>query len=318
MQTLVTGGAGFIGSNLCDRLISDGHDVICLDNLSSGSQKNIEHLLGHPHFRFINHDITLPLDPNQIANPDVIFHFACPASPNPASPIAYINHPVETLRVSSQGTDNMLELAKRTNAQIILASTSEVYGDPLVHPQPESYWGNVSPNGVRSCYDEGKRYMEALAYAHLRTNQTKIKIIRIFNTYGPRLRRDDGRFVINLINAYLDHTPLKVYGDGSVTRSFGYIDDLIEGIMRVMDSDQMVGEVVNLGNPVELSLSQAIKIFEQVVGTTLEKSILPAQPDDPQKRQPDITKAQKILGWEPRVDWSSGIKKTLEYYQSNL
>lgn len=224
-------------------------------------------------------------------------------------------HPIETMMVSSVGSKNMLDLALRNDCQIIFASTSEVYGDPLVHPQPETYWGNVSPNGPRSCYDEGKRFMEALAFSYYRTGRAKIKVIRIFNTYGPNMRLDDGRFTINLVDSYVNHKPFKIYGDGSATRSFCYIDDLVEGIMRVFAKTETIGEVINLGNPGEFTLKEAISVFEQIIGSELVKEYEGSHPDDPRKRKPDIAKAKNILGWEPTIDFASGMKKTLDYYR---
>lgn len=315
-KILITGGAGFIGSHLCRRFLSEGHEVICIDNFISGSRDNVTELLSNPKFTLIEHDVCTPLDKlDGLDELSAIFHFACPASPNPASPVSYMSHPVETMMVSSVGSKNMLDLALQNDCQIIFASTSEVYGDPLVHPQPETYWGNVSPNGPRSCYDEGKRFMEALAFSYYRKFKAKIKVVRIFNTYGPHMRLDDGRFTINLVDSFLNHKPFKMYGDGSSTRSFCYVDDLVEGIMRVFAKQETIGEVINLGNPREFALSEAIKVFESVVGQELTKEYTSSQPDDPKVRKPDITKAKKILGWEPTVDFVTGMKKTLEFYQ---
>lgn len=314
-KILITGGAGFIGSHLCDRFIKESHEVVCVDNFLSGSRANIKHLISNPKFALIEHDVIepLPLDP-KFSHLDSIFHFACPASPNPESSVSYMSHPVETLMVSSLGTKNMLDLALKNNCQIIFASTSEVYGDPEVHPQSETYRGNVSPNGPRSCYDEGKRFMESLAFTYSRSLAAKIKVIRIFNTYGPHMRLDDGRFTINLVDSYLNHKPFKMYGDGSASRSFCYIDDLVEGIMLIFGSDQALGEVINLGNPHEFTIKDAIKVFEDIIGEELSKQTEIALPDDPQRRCPDITKAKKLLGWEPKVDFKIGMKKTLEFY----
>lgn len=326
-KVLITGGAGFIGSHLAHRFLREGYQVICVDNFLSGSRENIADLLDNPNFKLIEFDICSPLeDLYKLAMLDgldgldelsAILHFACPASPNPNSPVSYMNHPVETLMVSSLGSKNMLDLALQKDCQIIFASTSEVYGDPLVHPQIETYWGNVSPNGERSCYDEGKRFMEALAFSYYRKLNAKIKVIRIFNTYGPNMRLDDGRFTINLIDAAINHKSFKMYGDGSVTRSFCYIDDLVEGIMLTHDRD-VIGEVINLGNPTEISLTQAIKIFEKVAGYELNKVEESVQPDDPKKRKPDIAKAQKLLGWTPTIDFETGMRKTLTHYQSKI
>lgn len=315
-KILITGGAGFIGTHLCEAMLSAGHEVVCIDNLLSGSRDNLTPFLDNPKFTFIEHDICEPLPPSpSISNLDSIFHFACPASPNPESPISYMRFPVETMMVNTLGSQRMLELARANNCQIIFASTSEVYGDPLTHPQPESYWGNVSPNGPRSCYDEGKRAMEALAFAYHRLYNVQIKVVRIFNTYGPHMRLDDGRFTINLIDSFLHHKPFKMYGDGNSTRSFCYIDDLISGILAVFASASTVGQVINLGNPDEYTLNDAIKIFEDIIGQELPKIQAETQPDDPKKRQPDISKAKALLGWEPKIDFATGMKKTLEDYQ---
>lgn len=315
-KILITGGAGFIGTHLCKHFLEDGHEVICVDNFLSGSRANIEPFLSNPKFELIEQDVCQPLpDSQSISNLSAIFHFACPASPNPASPIAYVHFPVETMMVNVLGAQRMLELAHTNRCQIILASTSEVYGDPDVHPQSETYWGNVNPNGIRSCYDEGKRAMEALAFAYHRLGQTAVKVIRIFNTYGPGMRLDDGRFTVGLVDAHLGNKTFALYGDGSSTRSFCYIDDLVEGIVKIYESDQAVGEVINLGNPHEYTLREAIDIFENVSGKPLLKEQRGSLQDDPKKRQPDISKAKRMLGWEPKVDFATGMKKTLEYYQ---
>ena len=315
-KILITGGAGFIGSHLVEHFLNAGHSVVCLDNFLSGSRDNLSTFLGNSNFQLIEHDCSLPL-PNEISNLDTIFHFATPASPNPNSPVSYMSHPVETMMVTSQGTKHMLDLARANNCQIILASTSEVYGDPLVHPQTEDYRGNVSCTGVRACYDEGKRFMEAMSMVYHREYGVKTKIIRIFNTYGPRMRLDDGRFTINLVASYLNKAPFRLHGDmDRITRSFCYIDDLVSGITKVYESDAMVGNVVNLGNPTELTLKEALQIFESVIEDKLATVQVEVQSDDPKKRQPDITRAKAILGWEPVVDFKTGIKKTLNYYQN--
>ncbi|MEI6690863.1 MAG: GDP-mannose 4,6-dehydratase [bacterium] len=315
MRVLIAGGAGFIGSHLCDRFLADGYDVVAIDNFLSGSESNIKHLANNPHFTLIKHDITLPLP--EIGIFDVVLHFASPASPNPKSPVSYMAHPIETLMVNSVGTKNLLDLATMQKAQIIFASTSEVYGDPQIHPQSEKYLGNVSCNGPRSCYDEAKRFLEAIAFAYHRQYQTKIKVIRIFNTYGSRMRLDDGRFVPNLINSYLNDIPFEVYGNGKTTRSFGYIDDLIDGVVRVVGCEEMIGQVVNLGNPIEMTLAEAIKTFEKVIGKPLSKQEHLVPPDDPSRRNPDITKAKSMLSWEPSVDFVNGITKTLGFYKKS-
>jgi len=318
-RVLVAGGAGFIGSHLCDRLLADGYEVVAVDNLISGDLKNLSHLVDNPHFQFIREDITS--SPDQLQKLGVfslILHFASPASPNPESPVSYMAHPIETLMVNSLGTKNLLDLATTQNAQIVLASTSEIYGNPLIHPQKENYLGNVSSTGVRSCYDEGKRFMEALAFAYFRKHNTKIKIIRIFNTYGPRMRLDDGRFIPNLLNSYLSNTPFAIYGTGETTRSFSYISDLIAGIVKVIQTDKMLGEVINLGNPQELTLNQAINIFESIVKSKLITKTLPSKPDDPARRNPDISKAKEILAWEPQVSFGEGLQKTLTFYKTTI
>lgn len=313
MKVLITGGAGFIGSNLTERFLSDGHQVICVDNFLSGSRENIKEFLNNPKYSLIEHDICQPL-PEEIKNLDAILHFACPASPNPASPVSYLNFPVETMMVNTLGSQRMLELAHANRCQIIFASTSEVYGDPLVHPQTEEYWGNVNCNGPRSCYDEGKRAMEALAFAYHRLGQTPVKVIRIFNTYGPKMRLDDGRFTINLVDCFINNKPFPMYGIGDYTRSFCYIDDLVNGIMKVFHSEKAIGEVINLGNPTELTLNDAIAIFEKAAGHALIKEMRTNLVDDPKKRQPDISKAKRLLNWEPSVEFAEGIKKTLDHY----
>lgn len=314
-KILITGGAGFIGTHLCQHFLEAGDEVICVDNFLSGSRDNIKPFQKNARFTLIEHDVCQPLpSDSNLTHLDAIFHFACPASPNPASPISYINYPVETLMVSTLGSQRMLELAHANRCQIIFASTSEVYGDPAVHPQPETYWGNVSPNGPRSCYDEGKRAMEALAFAYYRLGQTAVKVVRIFNTYGPHMRLDDGRFTINLIDCYLGNKPFPMYGAGSSTRSFCYIDDLIAGIVKVYEHNDAVGEVINLGNPTEYTINEAIQIFESMTGKELIKEQRAELGDDPKKRQPDITKAKKMLGWEPKIDFKTGMKKTLDSY----
>lgn len=314
-KILITGGAGFIGSHLCHYFIDKGDEVLCVDNFLSGSRKNVEALLGNPCFMLVEHDIIQDL-PSTITTLkfDAIFHFACPASPNPSSPVSYINHPVETMMVSSVGSKNMLDLAIKNDCQIIFASTSEVYGDPAVHPQPETYWGNVSSTGERSCYDEGKRFMEALAFTYYRKLSAKIKVIRIFNTYGPNMRLDDGRFSINLIDSAINNKPFVLYGDGTSTRSFCYIDDLVAGIDQIFKTDKAIGEVINLGNPGEFSVNSSIELMESLVGHKLEIIKKPDLPDDPKRRQPDITKAKQLLGWEPLTSFADGLKMCLEYY----
>lgn len=313
---LITGGAGFIGSHLCRRFVSEGYRVIAVDNLVSGSRQNILSLQESPQFAFIKHDVCQPMmqDFGQL---DGILHFASPASPNPNSPVSYINHPIETLMVNTLGTQRLLELAHSNNCPVVLASTSEVYGDPEVHPQPEEYVGRVSPNGPRSCYDEGKRAMEALAFSYYRLGKTKIKVIRIFNTYGPNMRLDDGRFIPTIVDCAINNKPFERFGDGSATRSFCYIDDLVEGIWRVFTKDNTIGEVINLGNPTEYKINDAIKILEETVGTKLTIKESPSLPDDPQRRRPDISKAKKLLRWEPKFELKKGLSQMLKHYAKN-
>lgn len=306
-RILVTGGAGFIGSHLIDRLIAQGHYVICVDNFFTGQKENIEHLIGHERFELIEHDIVKPLD---IENIDQIYNLACPASP-----IHYQYNPIKTVKTSTIGMINMLGLAKKTGARILQASTSEVYGDPEVHPQPESYRGNVNTIGPRACYDEGKRVAETLCFDYHREHDIEIRIIRIFNTYGPRMHPQDGRVVSNFITQALEGKPITIYGKGQQTRSFCYVDDLVEGMIRLMNQDKTTGPV-NVGNPVELSVKE---LAEKVIALTnssseIVKEALPE--DDPKQRQPDITLARKMLEWEPTVVLEDGLKKTIQYFQS--
>ena len=304
--TLVTGGAGFLGSHLCDRLLGEGHDVICLDNFLTGNRKNIAHLIDRPDFSLIEHDISRPfVYDGQIDN---ILHFA-----SPASPIDYLELPIQTLKVGSLGTHNTLGLARAHNARYLLASTSEVYGDPLQHPQAESYWGNVNPVGPRGVYDEAKRFAEAMVMAYHRYHQIDTKIVRIFNTYGPRMRERDGRVVPNFIRQCLQGVPLTIYGDGSQTRSFCYVDDLIEGIWRLLLSDRH--EPVNVGNPQEMTILEFAENLRNIIPSDgpLEFRELPV--DDPKTRRPDITLARQVLGWEPRVELRAGLEKTVAYFR---
>lgn len=308
LRILVTGGAGFIGSHLCERLLGEGHEVLCLDNFFSGHKRNIERLLGNPKFELIRHDIIVPI----LLEVDQIYNFACPASPK-----AYMYNPVKTVKTSVMGAINMLGLAKRVKARILQASTSEVYGDPKVHPQVESYWGNVNPIGVRSCYDEGKRVAETLMYDYRRQNNVDSKIVRIFNTYGPRMQEDDGRVVSNFIVQALRGEDLTVYGDGTQTRSFCYVDDLVEGVIRMMNTDNFFGPV-NLGNPAEFRI---IELAELVLKLTKSRSKIVFKPlpqDDPVQRQPDITLARTRLGWEPKIDLQEGLRRTIAYFRELL
>ncbi len=313
MRILITGGAGFIGSHLCDRYLAEGHEVIAMDNLSTGSTDNIAHLAGHPRFSFIKHNVTNYI---YVAGPlDMVLHLA-----SLPSPVDYLNYPIQTLKVGALGTHNTLGLALAKQAKFLLASTSEVYGDPLVHPQDETYWGNVNPVGPRGVYDESKRFAEALTMAYHRYHHVDTRIVRIFNTYGPRMRADDGRVVPNFICQALRGEPLTVYGDGSRTRSFGYVDDLVEGIVRLMAAD--VEGPVNLGNPVELTILEFARLTLQVTGSASE--IVFVHPtdertaDDPKQRCPDISKARAVLGWEPRVPVEEGLRKTADYFRVKL
>lgn len=305
-RILVSGGAGFIGSHLCTRLVNEGHDVICLDNFFTGSKANIMHLMNNHHFEVVRHDITYPYS----AEVDEIYNLACPASP-----IHYQHDPIQTAKTSVMGAINMLGLAMRLNAKILQASTSEVYGDPIVHPQPESYWGNVNPVGYRSCYDEGKRCAETLFMDYHRQNNVRIKIIRIFNTYGPRMLPNDGRVVSNFILQALGDKDITIYGDGKQTRSFQYIDDLIEGMVRMMDTGDDFTGPVNLGNPNEFSILELAQKIIDMTGSS-SKIVFQALPnDDPKQRQPDITLAKEKLGWEPTIEIEDGLKRMIEYFK---
>ncbi|MBI4596880.1 MAG: SDR family oxidoreductase [Candidatus Omnitrophica bacterium] len=308
MRILLTGGAGFIGSHLCDRLIAEGHQVVCVDNFLTGQQSNIAHLLSKPAFALSRHDITQPLPLS--GSLEYVLHFA-----SPASPVDYLKHGVETLLVGSLGTLNALEIAKAKRAKFLLASTSEVYGDPDVHPQPETYWGHVNPVGPRSVYDEAKRFAEALTMAYHRTHGVDTRIIRVFNTYGPRMRLDDGRAVPTFIWQAMKGEPLTVYGQGAQTRSFCYIDDLIEGIRKLMDSD--IHDPVNLGNPDERTmLDIAQKIIAQFPGTKSRIEFRPLPIDDPKQRRPDLTRAKTLLQWQPRTTLDEGLAKTIAWFRA--
>ena len=304
---LVTGGAGFIGSHLCDRLIAAGHDVICVDNFFTGSKKNIEHLIGHPRFELLRHDVTFPL----YVEVDQIYNLACPASP-----IHYQHDPVQTTKTSVHGAINMLGLAKRLGCRILQASTSEVYGDPVVHPQVEGYWGNVNPIGPRSCYDEGKRCAETLFFDYWRQHQLEIKVARIFNTYGPRMHPNDGRVVSNFIVQALQGRPLAVYGQGNQTRSFCYVDDLVEALMRLMASPASFVGPVNLGNPGEFTIRQLAEIVIEMTGSKSTIIEEPLPTDDPKQRRPDIELAKGQLGWEPTIGLRKGLRDTIDYFSN--
>ena len=308
-RILITGAAGFLGSHLCDRFLKEGYEVIGMDNLLTGNIKNIEHLFPLKEFQFYHHDVTRFVHvPGKI---DYILHFA-----SPASPIDYLKMPIQTLKVSSLGTHNLLGLAKAKGARILVASTSEVYGDPLIHPQTEEYWGNVNPIGPRGVYDEAKRFMESITMAYHNYHQVETRIIRIFNTYGPRMRLDDGRALPTFMSQALRGEDVTVYGDGSQTRSFCYVDDLVEGIYRLLLSDYHMP--VNIGNPSEITLLQFAEEILKLTGSKSKIVYEPLPQDDPKQRQPDITKAKEILGWEPKVDRSEGLKRTLEYFKEHI
>ncbi|MDR2813238.1 MAG: SDR family oxidoreductase [Prevotellaceae bacterium] len=306
-RILVTGGAGFIGSHLCERLLSEGNDVLCLDNYFTGSKENIAHLLSNPYFELVRHDVTAPF----YAEVDEIYNLACPASP-----VHYQYNPIKTIKTSVMGAINMLGLAKRIKAKILQASTSEVYGDPAVHPQPEEYWGNVNPIGIRSCYDEGKRCAETLFMDYHRQNSVRIKIVRIFNTYGPRMNPNDGRVVSNFIVQALRGDDITIYGNGAQTRSFQYVDDLVEGLIRMMSAGDDVTGPVNIGNPNEFTMLElAEKVLAQV-GSKSKIVFRPLPSDDPRQRQPKIDKAYSLLGgWQPKVQLEDGLKKTIDYFK---
>jgi UDP-glucuronate decarboxylase len=307
MKILVTGGAGFLGSHLCDQLISAGHEVLCVDNLFTGSKENIKHLLPHPNFEFMRHDVTFPL----YVEVDQIYNLACPASPK-----HYQSDPIQTTKTSVIGAINMLGLAKRTGARILQASTSEIYGDPEIHPQTEEYWGKVNPIGIRSCYDEGKRCAETLFFDYNRQFDVEIKVMRIFNTYGPRMDKNDGRVVSNFIVQALQGSDITIYGDGLQTRSFCYVDDLIRGMISLMNSPKEIIGPINFGNPTEFTMSE---LLEQVVRLTNSKSgvvKLPLPEDDPRQRKPDISKASSVLGWEPKIALTQGLEKTIAYFSA--
>ena len=306
-RILVTGGAGFIGSHLCERLLNDGYDVLCVDNYYSSTKDNISHLLDNPRFEVIRHDITFPL----YVEVDEIYHLACPASP-----IHYQRDPVQTTKTAVHGSINMLGLAKRTGAKILLTSTSEVYGDPQVHPQTEDYWGNVNPIGPRACYDEGKRCAETLFFDYYRQHSLRIKIVRLFNTYGPRMHPHDGRVVSNFIVHALANKPLTVYGNGDHTRSFCYVDDLIDGLIAMMASADATTGPINLGNPGEFTIAELAEKVIEMTGTTAGIENLPLPQDDPTRRQPDISRAQAELGWQPTVPLDEGLRRTVEYFAS--
>ncbi|HMS39540.1 MAG TPA: SDR family oxidoreductase [Pyrinomonadaceae bacterium] len=310
MRILITGGAGFIGSHLCERLLNEGNEVICLDNYFTGRKENVAHLLDNYRFEMIRHDITEPI----FLEVDQIYNLACPASP-----VHYQYNPVKTVKTSVMGAINMLGLAKRVNARIFQASTSEVYGDPEVHPQPESYWGNVNPIGLRSCYDEGKRIAETLFMDYHRQNGVDTRIVRIFNTYGPKMRADDGRVVSNFIVQALRGEDLTIYGDGNQTRSFCYVDDLVEGFIRLMNTEaEDIHLPVNIGNPGEFTMNELAQEVAKTIGKEINIKYLPLPQDDPKQRKPNIERAQKLLNWSPTIPLSEGLKKTVAYFAENI
>jgi UDP-glucuronate decarboxylase len=306
---LVTGGAGFLGSHLCERLLTDGHYVLCADNFFTGRKANVEHLLGNPHFELIRHDVTFPL----FIEVDAIYNLACPASP-----VHYQHDPVQTTKTSVHGAINMLGLAKRLKCRIFQASTSEVYGDPNVHPQTEDYWGHVNPIGPRSCYDEGKRCAETLFFDYHRQHGLEIKVVRIFNTYGPRMHPNDGRVVSNFIVQALTGKPITIYGDGLQSRSFCYVDDLIEGFVRFMNAPASLTGPINLGNPGEFTMKQLAELTIELTGSRSQLTYAPLPQDDPRQRRPDISQAQRELGWSPNIPLRDGLARTIAYFEGLL
>ena len=316
MRILITGAAGFLGSHLCDRLIADGHSVIGMDNFITGNPENLSHLAGNSRFMFIRHDVAnFIFVPGKI---DAVMHFASPASPNPASPYGYTNLPIQTMKAGALGTHNTLGVARAQNARFLLASTSEIYGDPLEHPQKETYWGHCDPIGVRSVYDEAKRFAEALTMAYHRYHGINTAIVRIFNTYGPRMRLDDGRVVPNFIQQALRGEPLTIYGDGLQTRSFCFVEDLVEGLVRLLLSEEH--NPTNIGNPQEISILEFAQTINRIAGNTAGVFMKPASRlgDDPQRRRPDITRAHDILHWEPKIPLEEGISRTIPYFRARM
>ncbi|GEP01469.1 UDP-glucuronic acid decarboxylase family protein [Methylobacterium haplocladii] len=307
-RILITGGAGFLGSHLCERLLADGHDVLCVDNFFTGARRNVAHLLPNARFELLRHDVTFPL----YVEVDEIYNLACPASP-----VHYQHDPVQTTKTSVIGAINMLGLAKRLKVKILQASTSEVYGDPEIHPQTEEYWGNVNPIGFRSCYDEGKRCAETLFFDYRRQHRLETKVVRIFNTYGPRMHPNDGRVVSNLIMQALRAEDITLYGDGQQTRSFCYVDDLIEGFVRMMGTVPNVTGPINIGNPVESTIRELAETVIDLTGSSSKLVYRPLPPDDPRQRRPDISKARDVLGWEPKVALREGLARTIAYFESH-
>ncbi len=308
-RILVTGGAGFLGSHLCERLLNEGNDVVCLDNYFTGQKQNVVHLLNHPYFELVRHDVTMPY----FVEVDEIYNLACPASP-----IHYQYNPIKTVKTSVMGAINMLGLAKRIRAKVLQASTSEVYGDPEIHPQTEEYWGHVNPIGERACYDEGKRAAETLFVNYHKQNHVRIKIIRIFNTYGPRMHPNDGRVVSNFIVQALQNKDITMYGDGMQTRSFCYVDDLLEGMTRLMNTGDEITGPINVGNPGEFTILQLAEMVIRMTGSKSKIVYQPLPSDDPLQRKPDISKAKSILGWEPKIQLEEGLKHTIEYFKKTI
>lgn len=315
-NVVVAGGAGFIGSHLCKSLLKQGYKVICIDNLVTGDKTNIAHLQGNPSFQFVEHDVTVDLPPLPAESVEYVFHLASPASPNKKSKKSYIHFPLETLLVNSQGTHILLEFAKKQGASFLFTSTSEVYGDPLVSPQNENYFGNVNPIGVRSVYDEAKRFGESITMAYVRKFDLDARIVRVFNTYGPFMQKDDGRVVSNFILQTIENKPLTLFGDGTQTRSFCYVDDMVEGIKKAMFSKNTKGEVVNLGNPEERTILELATIIKKQTESNSEIVYEELPEDDPKQRKPDIEKAQRLLDWNPEVDITEGLQKTIDYFKS--
>jgi nucleoside-diphosphate-sugar epimerase len=315
MQTvLIAGGAGFIGSHLSQKLIDEDYVVLCVDSFITGDKKNVEHFLNNENFKLIEHDITKPL--NIAQKVDYVFHLASPASPNKKSPKSFINFPTETLMANSLGTKNLLELAEKNSAKFLYASSSEVYGNPNVSPQPETYFGNVSPNGIRSVYDEGKRFGEAMTMAFFRKHNVKTVIVRIFNTYGPKMQVEDGRVVSNFINQAILEKPITVYGKGDQTRSFCFVDDMIQGLTRAMFSDSSTGEVINIGNPDERTIKDLAELIKKMTNSKSEIVFEKLPEDDPERRNPDITKAKNLLNWTPTITIENGLEKTIQYFKN--
>lgn len=315
---VVAGGAGFIGSCLSRSLLNDGYKVVCIDNLITGDKNNIENLFQDPKFKFLQYDITESIQSikDQVLSIKYIFHLASPASPNKRSKRSYINHPIETLLVNSIGTHNLLELSRERSARFLYASSSEIYGDPTVSPQAESYFGNVNPNGIRSVYDEGKRFGEALTMGYIRKYRTDARIVRIFNTYGPNMKADDGRVVSNFINQAINNKPITIYGNGKQTRSFCYVDDMVDGLKEVMFSDNSKGEVINLGNPDERTILELARLIKQMTNSSSSIIFDELPQDDPKVRNPDISKAKRVVGWKPKIGIEKGLRKTIEYFEN--